>query len=336
MLGAASHLRSAFRGALLLLAIVPGAARAQAAFFGPLTFEEQAPLQRLSYTHAIEGADLVQRGALRADVSLGYANIFQRDSAASHVLVLDLERLITTLAVRYGVGERLEIGGRLSWETSGGGVLDGFISGWHQRLGLANADRHLHPEGAYEQQLRIPRGPVLLDVPQRTAALADLRLFAKWRAWARPDGRGVLSLRAVAHRPAQEGLVGVRRTDLALMAMGRASWERWHLHGTLGAATVRAARDYDGLLRSSSWFADLSLERNLAPWISALVQYTLATPRLRGFEDSDLDGWPRNLVFGAAGALGSAWRWNVSFQEDVPPSTPSVDFTLGLGLARSF
>lgn len=319
-----------------LAAVFPAALAAQTASFGPLAFEEQAPLQRISYTHAVEGADLVPTGALQADFWLGYSNIFEQDSAATHVLFFDLERLVSAMGVRYGVSEAIEIGGRVSWETSGGGILDGFISGWHETLGVGNANRELYPNGAYAQRLEGRRGTLLLDVPPRTFALVDARLSAKWRAWAAGDGRRVLSLRGVVRIPMQENVAGRQRTDLGGMAIGRVSWDRWHLHGTLGGATVRAAPDYRGWLRSSAWFADLSLERNLAPWISGLVQYSVATPRLSGVDHPELDGWPGNVVFGAAGRLGTSWRWDVSFQEDIPATSPSVDFTLGIGLRRTW
>jgi hypothetical protein len=90
------------------------------------------------------------------------------------------------------------------------------------------------------------------------------------------------------------------------------------------------------MLRGGSFFADLAVERNLASWVSGVAQLSVASPRLQGFADSELDGWPVNLVFGAAGRLGKGWRWDVSFQEDIPPNTPAVDFTLGVGIRKSW
>ena len=84
--------------------------RAQTAPFGPLTFEEGSPLQRVSYTPMMERADLSAPGTLTADIWLGFSNIFEQDSSATHVLFLDMERLISTTTLRYGVSERLEIG----------------------------------------------------------------------------------------------------------------------------------------------------------------------------------------------------------------------------------
>lgn len=328
--------RPASLAVLSLLVALPVETVAQVRAFGPLTFEEGAPLQRMSYTHATDGADLVGRGALRADVWMGYSNIFERDSTRTHDLFLDLERLISTATVRYGVADALEVGGRLSWETSGGGFLDDFISEWHQSLGLGNADRAKYPSGRYIQRLRDRSGAVRLDVPQRTLGLDDVRLFAKWRLIGSTGGRRIVSLRGVARFPTQENHIGPQRSDVALMVLTRLSWGRWHVHGTVGGATVRVAEDYGGLLRPSSWFADLAAERNLTGSISALVQYSLATPRLRGIGQPEVDGTPGNLLVGAAGALGGAWRWDVSFQEDVPATSPSVDFTLGVGLRRSW
>lgn len=325
--------------ALLFVACLVAAPRpavAQSRSFGPLTHEEQAPLQRISYTHATERADLVGRGTLEAYFSVGYSNIFQEDSTSAYRLFLDLERVISAAGVRYGVSRTLEVGTRVSWETSGGGLLDGFIAGFHETLHLPNADREFYPRGRYSQRLEGDRGVALLDVPQRTLALADVRVSAKWRVGSSADGRRVVSLRGVVRKPIQKNVVGAQRADVSLMAVTRTSWDRWHLHGTLGGATVRAAADYDGLIRSSAWFGDVALERNLAPWISAIVQYSIATPRMRGFNDKALDGWPRNLLVGAAGTLGRAWAWDLSLQEDVPPSTPSVDFTLGIGLRRTW
>lgn len=322
--------------AFSLLIAVPGPTSAQVVTYGPLTFEEGAPLQRMSYTHATDVADPLARGQLRTEVWMGYSNIFERDSTRTHDLFLDLERLISTAGVRYGVTDALEVGGRLSWETSGGGFLDDFISNWHQSLGLGNADRAKYPSGRYIQRLRDRTGAVRLDVPQRTMGLDDVRLFAKWRALGDAGGRRVLSLKGVARFPTQRNQVGPQRADVALIALTRLSWGRWHLHGTAGGATVRVAAAYDGLLRGSSWFADLALERNLTSSFSALVQYSLATPRLRGIGQPEVDGAPGNLLFGAAGRLGRSWSWDVSFQEDIPATSPSVDFTLGVGIRRSW
>jgi hypothetical protein len=301
---------------------------------GPLTTEEGGPLQRLSLTAATEIADVLGRGRVQADLWMAYSNIFEQDSAATHELYLDMERLITHVGLRFGATDRIDVGGRLTLETTGGGVLDGFISDWHHRFGLQNANRDRYPEDAYGQRLRDASGEVRLLVPQRTLALEDVRLFGKWQAFADDDGRRVLSLKSEVRIPTHSDQVGDERTDLAVLALFRASGRRWHLHGMAGGSTVRRSPGLEAVLRSSAWIVAAGLERTLLPWLSAVVQYSVATPRLRGVGDTDVDGWPTNLVFGLAGTMGDGWSWDASFQEDLPANSPAVDFTLGVAVRR--
>jgi hypothetical protein len=315
--------------------LMPVGATAQVAF-GPLASQEAGPLQRVGLSHTAESADLVAHRVLEVGMAASYSNIFEEDSTATHRLFMDLERLSTDVGVRWGAAPRLELGGRLSFETTGGGILDGFISGWHKRIGTPNANRGKYPFDVYAQRLTDSLGNVRLDVPQRTMALEDVRLFLKWRAWESADGRQLVSLSGLARVPTQDNGVGPRRTDASLTALARMSWTRWHLHAALGGATVRAAQDYDGLLRSSAFFADVALERSFSPSVSGVAQVSLESPRLQGFDNPELDGWPVNLVFGLNGQIAEHWRMDVSFQEDIPARTPAADFTLTIGLRRSW
>ena len=105
----------------------------------------------------------------------------------------------------------------------------------------------------------------------------------------------------------------------------------------LESVAQRIARDNPGLMRDGSFYADVALERaaTFDPRLSALVQLTLASPRLKGtFHDGEFDTWPGNLIFGMTGLLGHGWRVEASFQEDIPASSPAADFTVVLGVRR--
>ena len=149
---------------------------AQVTVFGPLTSEEGGPLQRISYTPVTERAVTLAPGVLSTDVWLGLSNIFEQDSADTHDLLMDMERLLSTTTVRYGVIEGLEIGGRLTFETTGGGVLDSFISGWHTKFSLGNANRERYASDEFDQRLKSAHNVVLLDAGQRTFVLEDMAL----------------------------------------------------------------------------------------------------------------------------------------------------------------
>jgi len=282
-----------------------------------------------------ETADVVPEGTLSGDVWLGLSNVFEQDSTAAHVVFIDLERLLTSFAVRWGVAQDFELGGRLTMETTGGGFLDGAIAWYHDLLGFGQANRDRFPENQYSQRLSDGQTDYL-DVGPRTLGLEDVRFFAKWRARRSADGRNVLSVRTEARFPTQSNRAGARHVDFSLVGLGRVGLGAWYVHGMLGAATARTAPELAPILRSGSGFFALALERSLGSGVAAVVQYQVSTPLLDGFDHRELD-WPAsNFVVGLAGRFGEAWSWDASFQEDLPSDTPAIDFTVGVRISRTW
>ena len=309
---------------------------AQRASLGPLTFEEGAPLQRLGYTPTLEIADPVGEGAVRMDLWMGYSNVFERDSSEVHDIYLDLERYITTATLRYGVSDALEVGGRLTWEHTGGGFLDAFMVDFHDWFGLGSRRRRDYPYGDYRVTVHDAEGRLRVDVPQRGFALEDVRLFAKWRAHQGADGQSVLSLRAVTRIPTANHQLGAERADASLMALARTAWRGWYLHGGIGALTVRSSPELDDLMRDGTWFVYLGLERPFNDAISGVIEYVESKPVMEDVGDGDVDGAITNVVFGVVGRAGTGWRWEVALQEDVPPRGPSLDFQFQVALSKTW
>jgi len=318
----------------LLLTIGVGRAVAQQPAFGPLTFEEGAPINRMSYTPMMESADVVPVGTVAASLYLGLSNMFEHDSTATHFIFVDMERLITAPTVRWGVAENLEIGGRLTLETRSGGFLDGPVRWYHDLLGFGQANRDVFPEEGYRYEFGDGAGTTYIEVAPKWMVLEDVRLLGKWRALRSSDGRSVLSLKAALRIPTSENVVGEERTDVGVMALGRVGLGAWYLHGMLGASTVRAASLIGPGLAGSSAFFSFAIERSLGSSVSGIFQYQLSTPALQGYDNRELD-WPlSDIIFGVAGAFGGSWGWNVSFQEDLPADAPAIDFTLGASISR--
>lgn len=333
------HARHGACALLVLLSVClvgPGVASAQRPSFGPLTSEEGSPLQRISYTAMMEDAEIVGAGAISIEVWNGFSNIFEQDSSSTHLLFLDLARLLSTVTLRWGPSETLELGGRVTLETTGAGVLDGVIVDWHDLFGFGNANRDRFPEGVYQQRLTDARGTTYLDVGRKRLGLDDIRAFAKWRALRSSNARNVLSVRAEARVPVLADLSGDERTDVALAVLGRVGIGAWYTHVMLGGATVRASQAAADILDSSSRFVTMALERSLGGSVAAIVQFQAQSAVLRSFEHRELDRAPTNLVFGLAGRFGDTWHWDASFQEDIPSDTPAVDFTVGLRVGRTW
>jgi hypothetical protein len=315
-----------------VLTVTPVAA--QQPSYGPLTWEEGSPLQRLAFTAATEGADVVGEGGWSVELYNGYSNIFEQDSTETHTLFLDMERLTTALTLRWGAGEGVEVGGRVSLESTGAGVLDDVILGFHDGLGFGQANRDRFPSGAYRQWLSDGEDRVYLDRPPGALELRDVRLFAKWRTWRSADGRSLLSLRAVARLPARNPPEDNGRPDGAVMGLWRLGVGSWYAHGMAGVSVTPVSPALEPVLRGHSTFLTLGLERSLGSDLAALVQLQTQSAALRSFDHRELDRAPTNLLIGFAGRIGGAWTWDASFQEDVPADTPAVDFTLTLRVAR--
>jgi len=321
--------------ALVIGPVAPVHAEAQS--LGPLASEDGAPLHRVGLTAPAESADPVAAGEIRWSLGLAYSNIFEQDSTATHVLMVDMERLIKTAQVRVGLSDRLEVGGRLTFETTGGGVLDGFVSWWHTRVGAGNANREFFAEGEYDQRLETGSERTVLDVPRRTASLEDVRIFAKWLLAGGEDSSRALGLRASARLPTSPESQLRERPDVGLSVLSRLSGTRWHGHAMLGMTTVNAiSRLGPGFFRDRAYHGLVGAERSLGTRLAAVVQYHVSSPILASFEHRELEGLSANLIFGVAGRVGDTWRWEASFQEDVPADTPAPDFTLGLRVSRAW
>lgn len=319
---------------LAIASLAPAAAEAQQPSFGPLTYEEGSPLQRVAYTPTTEGAEVVPTGVWSVELYSGYSNIFEQDSTATHVLFLDMERLTNALTVRWGAFDGVELGGRVTLETTGGGALDDLVLDWHRAWGFGNANRERFPADAYRQWLTDGDGDVYLDTPARTLALRDVRGFGKWSVWRSTDRRSLLSLRSVVRVPTLAPLEGNDHVDGALAALWRAGVGAWYVHGLLGISLSRASKRLAPVLRGQSRFVTLALERSLGSHVAALAQFQMQSAALRSFDHRELDRAPTNVLLGLAGRIGNSWSWDASFQEDVPADTPAVDFTLALRIAR--
>lgn len=327
--------RAAVRALLLYsLAHFPLGASAQARPHGPLTWEEGNPVHRLSSTPAFESADLLPSGELSVDAWLALSNIFEQDSSATHVVFLDTERLLSAVTVRWGAAARLEVGGRITVETTGGGVLDSFVQWYHEWLNFGQANRDRFPQDQYGQRVTDGWGTAFVDLRRRSVGLSDVQLFAKWSARTSPDDASALSVRLSTRLPTGGNRVAPERVDGALSVLGRFGTGPWYFHALGGGVLVRAAPELDPVLHDGIAFFGVAVERSLGRSSAVVLQYQLATPMLLGFGHRELD-WPAsNLVVGAAGQWGDSWRWNASFQEDLPADTPAIDFTLGLSLSR--
>ncbi|MBI2346271.1 MAG: DUF3187 family protein, partial [Deltaproteobacteria bacterium] len=98
------------------------------------------------------------KGVAEAAVGISYANIFEQFTTVSHDVLLDMEILRPTLSLAYGMGRGMAISVELPFTHGGGGIIDGFLEGFHNAFGLPNAGRENFPRDQFVYRMRRPDG----------------------------------------------------------------------------------------------------------------------------------------------------------------------------------
>jgi len=136
---------------------------------------------------------------------------------ANESISLDGETYRLALSVRRGLSDRLEVGIEVPLVLHRGGVLDDFIEGWHDALGLTNDERDKTPSNELDYSYRF-QGQEAIAIRSGQQGLGDVRLFAATTLHRAEDGSRELSLHGSLKLPTGDSarLLGSGSTDLAL------------------------------------------------------------------------------------------------------------------------
>ncbi|WP_405285548.1 DUF3187 family protein [Gaopeijia maritima] len=305
--------------------------------FGPLRVAERNPLYHLFLTPTVRGSAVLERGETRMALSTAYSNIFEYNASTTFLQIFDLERSSTVISLARGLGAGFEVGGVVGFQHNWGGFLDPAIQGLHELFGFPNADREKVQNGGFGIYLgsRSRTPEVFLDLPPGTGLEAP-RVWAAWRAAGGARRAGELTFRTLVKLPFGDHRASSRTTDWAVEAAGRRSWGGTHLHLSAGVVRFGLPPRLEPIMRDGAWFGSVAVEQRVADGIALLAQFFGGSRYAAGFGIDELDNLPLNLSLGGRGRFGDAWSWQVSFTEDVPPNSPSVDFTVDLMIARSW
>ncbi len=302
---------------------------------GPLRVAERNPLYHLFLTPTVRGTEVLATGGWRVGLSTAYSNIFEYNASESFFQLFDLERSTTVVSLARGLGGGVEVGASLGLQHNWGGFLDPAIQGLHDLFGLPNADREKVENGDFGVYLgsRVGRTQVYLDLPPGTGMEAP-RMWVAWKVAGGPDARGDVTLRTTVKLPYGDHRASSRGTDVAAELALRRSWGATHLHLSGGVVRFDLPERLAPIMRDGAWYGSVALEQRVLEGLSLLGQFFGGSRYASGFGFAELDNLPLNLSVGGRGTLGEAWRWQISFTEDVPPNSPSVDFTVDVALTR--
>lgn len=325
--------RRHFCGGLLLAALAapgaPLAGQAPGLGHGPFRVPEQNPIYALFLTPRPESGRIAESGTVEVAWRSTYSNVFEFSRNDDVDSVFDYERWTNTFDLVWALRTGVELGIRSSVLTGYGGVLDGLVQWWHQRLDLPNGDREDVENGDFSSTL-VARGDTLVDLPRGTW-LADPVV---WVGIPLLRGRQALAARVSLKVPVGSDEYSSGRPAVALQIDGHHMFTRWATYAGLAVGTLGFEGALEPYVRGAHATLHLGLERRLGDSWSVLAQLQGSSPFLEGVGHPELDRFPINLGVGFAGETGSGWRWQAAFTEDVRSNSPGVDLSLDLHLSR--
>lgn len=324
-----------------LLRVLPCAAGSLAAT--PFYTFNQSPLVQIYGLPAAESSRIERPGHLRVLGALDIANSFATDSSGTQFILIDAESYRTTLAFRYGLTEKLELGADLPLVSHNGGIFDTVIEDWHGFFGLAQGGRL----DASRDRLLVTYwrdGREQLHLGQPNVGLGDLRLTGGWQLY---DG-GTATKRSVALRASlklptgsSSQLHGSGSTDFSLWLSGSddyslpGSWGDLALFGAGGALFLSDGRVLTHQQNNLVGFGSLGLGWAPLDWLAIKTQFSTHSPFYSGSNLPELGQPTVQMIFGASFAFSPKTVLDIAFSEDLVVSA-SPDFAMHLGLNRYF
>lgn len=181
----------------------------------PFKTRNFAPIALVHGLSIAETPYLLPAGETTLQASFDLANHATLNAHAGESIQLDGTTYITTMGLRYGLSDTLQLGIDLPWVWHSQGFLDSFITDWHDFFGLSNGDRdRLGNDQLDYRYARNSHEPLRLQ--DGTNGLGDVRLLLGWQF--KTTDRAAFSLQTQLKAPTGEAdkLTGSEAWDVSL------------------------------------------------------------------------------------------------------------------------
>jgi hypothetical protein len=322
--------RHMFQLVFILLSVLLLSAPVQAEPPLPLSIRNTAPTGLLFGVTPFRSE---QRGPR---VNVDHGNMFSGSNREGVETVFDGETTVASLSWNHVFDRsgRWSVGIEVPWIRHGGGVLDGFIEGYHEAFGFGDAGRNRVPRDRLLFGITeggVPR--LFLDDPE--SGIGDVRIRVGRQFLAAADKR--FSVHAAVELPSGDAdkLTGSGGTDVSL-------WAEYRQAGLFGFERLGVSVMAGAMIPGKSDLLD-EYQEDAVPMGHLGFQYRV-TDRIELIAQADGQGAPYDIasdVLGRSavqGTLGGRIRlWNtvwldLAVVEDlVSDSTPDVIFHFSLG-----
>jgi hypothetical protein len=301
----------------------------------PFESTNQSPLVRIYGLPGTGNAAVLPQGRTEVGLNVALSNNYTVNENSREHIILDGETTRLTVAARYGLFPRLELGVKIPYVSHSGGFLDGFIESYHGAFGFPNGGRDQAPQKRLLYRYQRD-GVEKIRIDSSGSGIGDVMLTTAFPLY--EEKNQGMTLNAALKLPTGDSdqLRGSGSTDLSL-------WLHEGIGGTFAAAGNWASYGSAGILvmtegnvlpdQQKRWVGFGSLGIGWAPldWISFKVQADAHTPFFRDSELKEIDATAVQLIVGGTISFSEKVALDIGVSEDLIVSTsPDVVFYLTL------
>lgn len=320
---------------LLAMAIFPLSRPLHAAEITPFETYNQSALVQIFGLPAPGRAKVLKKGEIEGRVAIDWANNYAHDSTDTETIMLDGESFRTTMIFGYGIADRFEAGLELPVISQSGGILDGFIEGWHSFFHLPNGTRSHDPRDRllyrYEKN-----GDTRLNVTHGDTGIGDIRLTGATQLY--QGGESALALRGMLKFPTgdTESLLGSGSTDFALWLSGNhdyqlGSWGDGAIFGSIGGLAMTKGDVLRSQQRPLVGFGSLGAGWSPSKHLALKLQVSSHSPFYSGSDLVELNAFSSLLVVGGTIAFTEKTALDLGLSEDILiDRSPDIAFHVAL------
>jgi hypothetical protein len=320
-------------------ALLSSAIDCHAAEIIPFYTSNQSPIVQIFGLPSAENARLTPNGRLFAQLGVAVASNFAIDDSGAEKITLDGETYRTTLALRYGIGKRFEVGLDVPYVAESGGFLDGTVEGFHDTFGLGAGGRDMVPHDRLHFAYTGRDGVDRFNINHANGGFGDIRLSGAFQLnGGDPANASAVALRGSIKMPTGKSgeLHGSGSADFAFWLTAardfRFTSSHLTLYGALGGMALTTGDVLPDQQRNLVAFGTVGMGWSPYEWLGLKLQFDANTPFYENSSLQELSVCSIQTVWGFTFAFTRNTALDIALSEDYIVNTTSPDFGFSLNL----